>query len=404
VAQLYRLSTAFVAKARDGKITTARRYSDGGGLAVKVGEAGRASWVFSFTDAGGHRRLMGGGPLRDVTLAQARAWAAEQRRLRLNGADPITSRDKQRRHQAEERNHGVSFAAAARAYLAAFAAGWSNAKHRHQWERSLELASAAFGSRPVGEITTPDVERFLVPIWQTTPETASRHRNRVERVLDFAGVRGWRDPNLANPARWRGHLALILPNRHRLIPRTAFSATPITELPAVWCKLDRGDSIAQWAAAFCIITASRPGMVTRATWDEIDFEAKTWTIPGARMKARRTLRVPLPVEALAILKRARAFRLASVDWIFPGHRPSAPLSLNSLSRALRAAGGSGTVHGTARATFSTWASERTHHAPAVVEQALAHRIPDPAERAYRRGDLLDKRAELMRDWGRFLRG
>jgi integrase len=396
---LHKLTPAFVNRARSGRITKARRYGDGGGLYLKVSGGGSASWVFTYaTD--GRTTLMGGGRVADVSLRQAREWAGEQRRLRATGHDPLAARDRKRQQTAR----GLTFSAAAHRYVAAFEPSWRNPKHRQQWRNTLATyAYPTFGQKPIAAVDTADVVRMLTPIWSAKPETASRLRGRVEAILDWAKAQGLRDGD--NPARWRGHIALILPRKGKVRRVRHHAALGIDEIAGVWANLANADNMSALATAFCIVTALRPGAVRSATWDEVDLKSAMWTIGADRMKTAREHRVPLSPEAIAILERAGRWRRASTPLVFPGGKKRAPLSLASLSKALKAAGGGdATVHGSARSAFSDWAHERTNHPNEVIEMALAHIVRSTAERAYRRGDLFEKRRQLMSDWGRHLGG
>jgi integrase len=250
----------------------------------------------------------------------------------------------------------------------------------------------------VASITTAEITRVLDRLWREHPETASRLRGRIERVWDWCKVRGYCAGE--NPARWRGHLSQVYPSRGKAWTVRHFAAVPIDDLPVVYGRLRRFDSTTAKAARFCILTASRPGQTIGATWAEIDRRNGIWLVPAERMKTAKAHRAVLSKEALAILDELSELRTG--DLVFPG-RSGRPLSLSSLSKVLRAAGaGRATLHGTARSTFRDWCSERTSFASEVAEMALAHAVGDKTERAYRRGELLRKRAQLMEAWSRFV--
>ena len=256
------------------------------------------------------------------------------------------------------------------------------------------------GALPVQAVDTGLVLKVLEPIWTTKPETASRVRGRLESILDFAKVRGYRDGE--NPARWRGHLDKLLPARSKVREVEHHAALPYAELPAFLASLREQEGIAARALEFLILTAARTGEVIGARWSEIDLLDKTWTVPAARMKAHREHRVPLSAPALAILDEMQ--RLATAKprcFVFPGGKAGKPLSNMAFLMLLRRMGrGDLTAHGF-RATFKTWASERTSTQNEIVEASLAHTIGDKVEQAYRRGDLFEKRRRLMQQWAMF---
>jgi integrase len=382
-----------------GRAKTAGYLSDGGGLYLQVTETGARSWIFRFALAG-RRREMGLGPFPDISLATARNLAASARSLVKAGQDPIAARDSERARQRLERARGVTWDAAAAQFLEAHEGTWKNPKHRQQWRNTLATyAAPVLGGLPVAEIGAPEVVKVLDPIWQDKPETAFRVRGRIERILDWAKVRGYRAGE--NPARWRGYLDKVFPARAKLRKVKHHAAVPIDALPAVYARLCKADGIAAKAVRFAILTATRPGETAGGLWPEIDLDGSIWKIAAARMKGGRDHRVTLSREALAILRELAELRTGRR--IFPGHRTGRPLSLTSMSKALKAAGGGkATVHGTARSTFRDWAAERTTVAREVSEMALAHAIGDKTEAAYRRGELLRKRAALMQQWATFL--
>ncbi len=402
------------------------RHADGAGLYLLVRE-GRASWIFQFT-MGGRRREMGLGPAGDprpgqtsgpVSLRAARAAADAARALLARGIDPIEDRDREARAAeaealaqaaaaAEAATRAVTFGALADAYVRGgevagqrvpgIAAGLRNRKHVDQWQMTLgERFCRALRRKPVAEVATADVLAVLQPIWLALPETASRLRGRIERVLDAAAVLHLREG--ANPARWRGHLAELLPQRHRLA-RGHHGALPWAEAPAFVAELRGRAGLAARALEFLILTAARSGEVRGTRWAEIDPEAALWTVPGARMKAGRVHRVPLPDRAVEILEEVRPLGDGE-GLIFPGAQ-GRPLSDMTLAAVLRRMGRAGvTVHGF-RSTFRDWVFEATAHPADVAEAALAHVTGSAVERAYRRGDALERRRALMADWARYL--
>lgn len=370
---------------------------DGGGLYLQVTSAGRKSWIFRYSLAG-RRPEMGLGPYPEISLAAARTAAAGARSLVKAGKDPIRERDAEIERQRLERARGVTWGEALPQFLAAHEGTWRNAKHRQQWRNTLDTyASPILGRLKMSAIDTAEVTKVLDPIWHTLPETASRVRGRIERVWDWAKVKGYCAGE--NPARWRGHLDKVYPAPGKVRKVKHHAAVAIDALPATYGRLTQSDGMAALALRFVILTAARAGEVTGAKWPEIDLEGKIWTVPPERMKARREHRVPLSSEAVAILTQQR--ECMHGDYVFPGWRDGRPLSIASLTKALKTAGrGSATVHGF-RSTFKDWASERTETPNEVTEMALAHVIEDKVEAAYRRGELMTKRALLMGRWATF---
>jgi integrase len=372
-------------------------YHDGGGLYLQVSAGGARSWIFRFT-LDGRAREMGLGPVHAIPLAEARKRAAECRRMRVDGIDPIEARSEHRGWKRREAAKAMTFDACTAAYLAAHNASWRNAKHRDQWRNTLtSYAGPVFGSLPVQSIDVGLVMKALEPIWHTKTETASRLRGRIEAVLDWATVREYRKGE--NPARWRGHLDKLLPARSKVQRVEHHPALPYDEVADFVAMLRSQEGIASRALEFLILTATRTGEVIGARWDEVDLGEKIWVVPAARMKAGREHRVPLSAAAVAILEEMK--RICESDFVFPGGKRGKPLSnmamLAVLKRMERA---DLTTHGF-RSSFRDWAAERTNFPRDVAEMALAHTIGDKVEAAYRRGDLFQKRRQLMDGWARF---
>jgi integrase len=391
---LHRLTALSIARAKE-----AGYLADGGGLYLQVTATGARSWIFRF-QLDGRRREMGLGPFPEISLAEARNLAAEKRTLAKAGRDPIAERNAQRARHRLEAGRAVTWDQAVDQFLADHETTWRNPKHRGQWRSTLATyASPVMGHLSAGAIGTPEVIRVLQPIWRLKPATASRVRGRIERVWDWCKVRGYAQGE--NPARWRGHLDKVFPATRKVRKVRHHAAMGIDGLPSVYQCLRGDDSIAALATRFAILTAARAGMVTGARWPEIDRKAAVWTVPASRMKGEKPHRVPLSQEALAILDKVAELRIGAL--IFPGWRTGRPMSGEMLSKALRVAGaGKATMHGTARSTFRDWCSERTTFASEVAEMALAHTIGNETEAAYRRGELLEKRAAMMQQWARFL--
>lgn len=383
--QLNRLSARTVATAKPGK------YADGGGLWLQVTPTGAKSWVFRYERAG-VEQYMGLGATHTVTLAQARQDAQAARMALRNGIDPQAQRKAARAAQA-----GVpTFDTAATAYIDEHRAGWSNPKHVAQWENTLATYASPFiGAKLVNVIDTDDVMSVLRPIWLEKNETASRVRGRIESVLDAAKVKGQRAGD--NPARWRGHLDHLLapPTKVRTVKH--FDALPYADAPAFVRDLQKEVGTAARALEFLIYCAARPGMVAGA--DPAERHGDAWHVPGPRMKNRKPFRVPLPRQAVTLLDSLPRERGAG---IFPGLR-GPHLSSGAMDALLERMGyaGKATAHGF-RSTFRDWAAETTTFPREIAEAALAHTLKDKTEAAYQRGDLFDKRRELMQAWADYL--
>src|SRR5690554_2024057 len=368
-------------------------YSSGKGLYLKVNGVDAGSWIYRYMLDGKTRKL-GLGSAAGVTLAQARQMADQQRALLAQGIDP---REHREAVELENTAAAVTFDSVAADYIAAHRPGWKNAKHAQQWENTLKTyASPVIGKLAPGDVTTAHVLEVLKPIWTEKTETASRVRNRIELVLDAAKARGLREGE--NPARWRGHLDKLLPRREKVQAVKHHTALPYPQLPAFMALLT-GDDMTTKAMQMTILTACRTSEVLGATWDEIDLQARIWTIPANRMKARKEHRVPLADAVLALLDSLP--RIEGNPYLFPGMKVGRPLSNMAMLMGLRRMGRDDlTMHGF-RSTFRDWAGECTPHPRDVCEQALAHSLGNDVEAAYRRGDLLEKRRALMNDWAAY---
>ena len=376
-----RLTARTIATAKCGK------HSDGGNLYLIVSETGSRKWVLRFTWRGTAKE-MGLGSANDVPLADARERAADARRLLARDLNPIDER---------KRGGGIpTFGALADDVCETLAAGFRNEKHKAQWRMTLETYAAPLRSKPVDTISTEDVLAVLKPIWTAKPETASRLRGRIEKVLDAAKAKGFRKTE--NPARWRGHLDHLLPKPLKL-SRGHHAAMPYEELPAFMGELRQRQATAALALEFCILTAARSGEVLGCRWSEIDLDKKVWTVPAHRMKAGREHRVPLSGRVVAILRE-----LAEADarpFVFPGQARNKPLSNMAMDMMLRRMKrDAATVHGF-RSSFRDWAGNVSNFPREITETALSHVIGDKAEQAYRRSDALEKRRKLMEAWATF---
>lgn len=377
-------------------------YADGGSLYLQVtmskdGKRFNRSWIFRYR-VNGRLRDMGLGSVDTLSLSEARERAREQRKLRLDGVDPI----EQRRALVAPPVDLMTFDQAAAEVIKAKEDTWTSAIHARQWRETLKtMASPVIGTKPVRDIGTADVTKILDAVWRDKPETANRLRGRIETVLNWAKARGLRDGE--NPARWRGHLANVYPavaaskeaKRARTGEAEHFAALPYDQVGPFMAALRALKGADARALEFAILTAARTGEVLGARWSEIDQTAKTWTIPANRMKGGREHRVPLPDRALAIIKAADR----NGEYVFgDGERQLSPVTF---ARVLGRLGhGAVTPHGF-RSSFRDWCAEATSFPREIAEAALAHALKDKTEAAYQRGDLLEKRRKLMEAWAQY---
>lgn len=375
------------------------RHADGGGLHLLVKDSGARSWVYRFMLGGKSRDVgLGAAGLGGISLAAARD-ARDALRIKVKaGTDPLEERQRRAADAIAEAQMakvaGITFRSVSEIYMESNWESWRNDKHRHQWKSTMATyVYPVIGDLPVAEVSTNHVLQILEPIWRSKAETASRVRGRIETILDAAKARGYREGE--NPARWRGHIAQILPARARLT-RGHHKAMPYENIPTFFAALHQREAIAALALEFTILTAARTGEVIGAKWDEIDLAKAVWTIPANRMKAGKEHRIPLPLRAVEILKSTHELRK---EGLFPTVKGGA-LSGMAMAMLLRRIGVDVTVHGF-RSSFRDWCAECTGYAHEVAEMALAHTIDNKVERAYRRGDLFDKRRRLMDDWAAY---
>jgi integrase len=376
------------------------RYRDAGGirgLYLQVGPTGGKSWLLRF-ERDGRERWLGLGPLSVVDLRMARERAKAARLLILDGIDPIDHRKAERAKAAAAKARLLTFREAAAAYRDQHEGKWRNAKHRTQFTNTLKAyAYPVLADMAVADIGTPDVLRAVEPIWRDRTETASRVRGRIEAVLDWAGVRGYRQGE--NPARWKGHLSEVLPARGQIKKTVHHPALPYRDMPAFMAELRQREGMAARALEFAILCVARSGEAIGAKISEIDLDGKIWTVPAGRMKGGREHRVPLSERAIEII---RALPTESDNpHVFIGARAGAGLGTMALVQVLHRMGRNDvTVHGF-RSSFRDWAGETTNFPNHVVEMALAHAIGDKVEAAYRRGELLRKRKQLAEAWSKY---
>jgi integrase len=393
VRTLNRLSTLTVSRTKRPGM-----YADGGGLYLRVAEGGSKQWIYRYV-TNGRCRDMGIGPCHVLTLAEARERARTASKLRLDGIDPIDHKRTQRVAAATAAAKIMTFKQCAEGFIRDNESDWTNPKHRKDWEGSLiRHVYPALGDLPVALIDTPLVLKVIKPLWARVPETASRVRGRIESVLGWATVHHYREGD--NPARWQNHLEQVLPtvasiNHH--------AALPYAQVADFVAKLRKETSVTARCLEFIALTAARLNEAAATTWTEIDLETRTWTVPAKRTKAGKKTgkqhKVPLSDAAIAILKDMLAIRRS--DYIFPGQKEGRPIGHNALwEMAKRASGADITVHGL-RSTFKDWASECTSFPNEVSEMALGHTIRSAVEKAYRRGDLFEKRRRLMDAWAEY---
>jgi integrase len=379
-------------------------YGDGHGLYLQISTFDTKSWVFRYMIEG-RARKMGLGPLHTVSLAEARKRAADARLKVLDGLDPVDERTAQRAAKRLEAAKAMTFKQCADSYIKANSSGWKNEKHAAQWgatfnetkrgKRVYPASTVVINDLPISAIDTGLVRKVLEPIWYETPETASRVRGRIERVLAWATVAGYRSGD--NPARWTGHLKELLPAKAKVSAVVHHDAVPYAEMPAFMGGLRTKHGTSARALEFTIITAVRTGEAIGATWSEIDLGTKVWTIPPERMKAGREHRIPLSDRAIAVLETLPR----EGEYVFAGARESKPLSNMAMLELVRGMRGKGaTVHGF-RSTFRDWAAETTAYPHEMCEIALAHAVGNKVEAAYRRGDMMEKRRRLMSDWAEY---
>lgn len=387
------------------KLSKPGLYGDGGGLTLQITKTGAKSWLFRFMREG-KPYGMGLGATHTISLMEARQKALDARKLLADGINPLTAKKQSRIAAALENAKMMTFDQCAEAYIAAHRASWKNAKHVDQWTNTLATyASPVFGQLPVAAIDTGLVVKCLAPIWENKTETASRLRGRIESVLGWATTSGYRTGE--NPARWKGHLDNLLATISKSSRTKHHPSLPWQNIGRFMIALRAREGSAAKAVEFAVLTACRSGEVRGAQWSEFDLDERIWTIPAARMKARREHQVPLSDAALKLLELIPKDN----DLVFAGRKKQvlSDMSLTAVIRRMNdevkptwvAATGEGiTVHGF-RSTFRMWVAETTAYPREVAEHALAHQLPDLVERAYQRGTQFAKRVALMAEWGAY---
>jgi integrase len=384
-----RLNARFVAT-----VTRRGLYADGHGLHLQVSSTGGKSWVKRFT-VRGKTRDMGLGPLRLISLAEARAanLAIDADRLKGAAVDPIEARRARRNAAKVSAVKTVTFADVAESHIAAQRAAWRGSTSEEQWRQSLrDYVYPVFGDLPIAAVDTALVLRVVEPLWRVHPETASRVLQRIAAVLDRAASRALRTGE--NPARWKGHLSNLLPKKTRVHRVTHFAAMPYREIGDFVAQLRQHPTAAARALEFAILTVARSSTVLGARWGEIDFSERLWSIPAERDKTGQEHRVPLSDPALALLARQR-------ETATDGGFVFAVRTRSALRGLLRSLGCAATTHGF-RSTFTDWAAECTSAPTEIREGALGHKVASAVERAYRRTDLLSKRRRLLEAWATYI--
>ena len=375
--------------ARVKTLTEAGRYVDGDGLMLVVKPTGAQSWTLRVR-IGGDRRDIGLGSAKVLTLAEARAKAAELRRDIARGIDPIAEKKK-------VVDPVPTFRDAAIRVHADHKAAWKNGKHQAQWISTLETyAFPMIGDRPVDKIEGPLIRDVLAPIWLIKPETARRVRQRIGAVLDWSYVKGYRKTEAPMRSLSKG-----LPRQPRKDGH--FAAMPYADVPKLIARLRERSSVGRLALEALILTAARSGEIRGATWSEVDLDTGVWSVPAERMKMRRVHHVPLAPQAIDAFRRAEGLRVPCSDLVFPGQKLKSPVSDMTLLKVMRDMETGVTVHGF-RSAFRDWVAEETNYPGEVAEAALAHAIPNKVKAAYRRTDFLEKRRSLMREWATFCTG
>lgn len=377
-------------------------YADGGGLYLQITDAQghsssiNRSWLFRFAIAGRPERWMGLGSLNTVSLVEARERARQGRLMVLDGIDPIEARKERRAKEAAASKRTTTFDECAAAYIAAKRHEWRSQKHAATWPATIrQYVSPVIGKLPVDAIDTPLIMKVLRPIWDRIPDSASRLRGRIESILDWATVSGFRQGE--NPARWKGHLEHLLAAPHKVRPREHMAAMPYSAVPAFMAQLRAEQGTFARALELLILVAARAGEVRGAVWSEFDLDHAVWEIPGRRMKAGKPHRVPLSSRCIEILRAMPR----QGELVFPGRAGGMMAEVNFAYILRKLGHGDVTTHGF-RSSFRTFAAERTHFPHEIAELALAHSVGSAVVRSYKRTDLFDRRRRLMQMWCEFI--
>ncbi|VVO30896.1 tyrosine-type recombinase/integrase [Pseudomonas fluorescens] len=384
------------------KAGSAGMTGDGKGLYLQISKTGGASWIYRYKIEG-KSRYMGLGPFPTIGLAEAREMAEDARRGVTRGIDPLEAReaDRESKRKAASANEArkITFMTAAEGYRERQGAGWSEKWHRGWW-RKLELyAFPVIGEMPVAEVDTAMVLKILTPIWLTKTRTADEVRGQIEQVLDAAKALGWRAGE--NPARWRGHLANLLSrsDKKKAREREHYAAMNWRDVPFLISKLAAIPTRDAYAARVLILTGARSKMVRFAKWNEVDLEAKVWSLSASRMKMKAAFQIPLADEVITLLKELS--QVATTDYIFPGQGKTGVMHANGIRNLLHGLGHEDITRHGFRSSFRDWAAESTNFPREICEMALAHDERSETESAYNRTDFFVKRGKLMRAWAKF---
>lgn len=364
-------------------------HSDGGGLYVFVKPAGTKYWVFRYTQRSTKKiKTISIGPIADVKADQARERARDYRNMIRDHLDPVTEREKLKQELLGDQR--ITFGDAALEYIETHKAGWSNEKHQWQWKNSLERYCKPIWKTDVSAVDRVLVLRCLSPQWEKMNETVGRVRGRMERILDWAAVHGYRAGE--NPARWKGNLehSLAAPSKVKKVVHQP--ALPYAKINAFLTKLREKGTVSARAIEFQVLTAARPGEACSAHMDEINLDARIWTVPASKTKMKKDHEIPLSGRAVELIKATGRKR----GYLFPS-RDSHITTTGTIQMTKKMKFGSISNHGF-RSTFRDWAAEQTTFQRDVIEHALAHQLPDKVEAAYYRSKQLPKRAQLMQDW------
>lgn len=379
------------------KKTEPGRYADGGGLYLWIKPDGRKTWTFRWRDKITSKlREAGLGSVTNqrVTLKMARERADEYRDMVWRGLDPIEEKRKRIQEARAALSSRMIFSDCMTRYIDAHKASWRNKKHTAQWSSTLNTYADPLMNLPVADIDTSLVLQCIEPIWTTKTETATRVRQRIEAILDWATARKFRKGE--NPARWRGHLDTLLAKPTKLKNVVHRAALDYHQTGTFMVKLREVSSMASKALELQILTATRPGEVVGAMWTEFNLKGKVWTIPAERMKANKEHTIPLSPQAVKLLRKIPKV----TEFVFPGVKLNKGMTTAAGMNLLKRIQPGITAHGF-RSTFRDWAADQTAYAREVIEHAMAHQLKDKAEAAYFRSDMIEKRTRLMNDWEKF---
>jgi integrase len=392
-------------------------HADGNGLYLQVTKSKTKSWLFRYT-INDKRRKYGLGSLSSVTSIAARAKIPELKALVAQGIDPIEHfKEVAEKKKSAANAKTRTFMPVAKEYIEAHRSAWKSEKHAQQWLNTLATyVEPVFKDTPINEIGTELVLEALKPIWSTIPESASRIRGRIETVLNYAKGKNYRSGE--NPALWRGHLSMLLPANSKVKRTEHYPALPYTDLPEFMKELRERKGMGALALQYLILTVARSGSIRKAKSKELNLDKFMWDIPGEHMKGGKAFRLPLSHAAVEVVKATP--KMAYTDLVFASPRKNSLLSDMSINKVIKSMNEERikkglpewkdpkynrrvVAHGF-RSTFRDWGAELTTYSNEMLEVAMAHAVSDKTEAAYRRGDMLSKRQQLMEDWARYCAG